>query len=771
MTGTPIQNNLEELNALLHFTNPTLFHALPKRFVSWYDTTKLDSSSRTSERVHKLQDIIRPFVLRREKEQVIPNLPIKKEVVMYAGISDVQKRLYKAILTKDLSAFENNRRAALNNVLMQLRKCVNHPYLFPGVEPEPFEMGSHLINASGKLWLLDHLLRHFKQHGHRVLIFSQMTGVLDIVQDYLDYREYTYERLDGSIRGDDRYKAVDRYQSSTGDGPFIFLLTTRAGGVGLNLVGADTIIFFDSDFNPQADLQAASRAHRIGQTKPVLVLRLIARGTVEEVIFARAQRKLKLTHSVLKRGQFMGTSQQQDSVEASAQSDDLSVILKFGLEGLLQNEQSTISDSDLDQILSLDRGSTVPSVETSQETVAVLEEALAPEDQSIYVYGGQDYSKAKPDQDAFQKLKQDFLDSGRRGLKRTGDVSFDDEYQRLEMERLERRKESDRKRREKLERMWQENHYTSTKLVVSASDELERDSVDIEYVRGDLTKPADSHGPVIIVHSVDNSGEWTDRGLFRSLSKLSTSIEEAYSLAHQMKDLHYEDVHLIRVPDADVARHCGRNHQQQPVHVALIVAQKRDRSGAVSDIHIETLNEGLKLIGTKALELKASVHLPRFGQSLDDFDWYQTERIIKKQLAHRGIKPYVYYFGRRQYNPSASTNQSSSRSIPAASVPPVSIQDVAAIDLKEDLFDGDCIYFAYESQDDADVVKQLKRYVYACGGKVSEKETSGGNVLVLFPSFHGDLPMRQMPVVSAHWIVDSIASKKRMNTDFYLIAH
>jgi SNF2 family DNA or RNA helicase len=146
-------------------------------------------------RTEALQSLIKPFILRREKEMVIPNLPVKRDVVLVTGISDVQKKLYKALLTKNMAAFENQSKIRLNNVLMQLRKCVNHPYLFPGVEPEPFAIGEHLVDASGKLWLLDRLLKHLKQHGHRVLLFSQMTSMLDIIQDYLDYRGYSYERV------------------------------------------------------------------------------------------------------------------------------------------------------------------------------------------------------------------------------------------------------------------------------------------------------------------------------------------------------------------------------------------------------------------------------------------------------------------------------------------------------------------------------------------------------------------------------------------------
>ncbi|KAL5477821.1 hypothetical protein EMCRGX_G024669 [Ephydatia muelleri] len=247
-----------------------------------------------------LHFVLQPFLLRRVKSEVLLDLPEKSEVILYTGLSAVQKKLYKAILTKDVSAFgESGSKTRLMNVLVQLRKCVNHPYLFDGVEPEPFEAGEHLIEASGKLFIIDKLLAHLKSRGHRVLMFSQMTRMLDVIQDY---RGYTYERLDGSVRGEERFLAVKNFSNDPES--FVFLLSTRAGGQGLNLVGADTIIFVDSDFNPQNDLQAAARAHRIGQIRPVKVIRLLGKNTVEKVILKRAYAKLELTATVIEGGQF-----------------------------------------------------------------------------------------------------------------------------------------------------------------------------------------------------------------------------------------------------------------------------------------------------------------------------------------------------------------------------------------------------------------------------------------------------------------------------------
>jgi SNF2 family DNA or RNA helicase len=354
-----------------------------------------------------LSNLIQPLILRRIKEQVVRDLPIKKEIMLYTGISVTQKRLYRALLTRDWAAVAGGKRQALSNVLMQLRKCVNHPYLFAGVEPEPFEQGEHLVNESGKLWMLDKLLALLYRRRHKVLIFSQFTGMLDILQDYMHYRSYNYERLDGSVRGEERYLAIDRFhgrQSSAGgdeaaDGgeqPFVFLLSTRAGGVGLNLTGADVVVFYDSDFNPQMDLQAAARAHRIGQTKPVLVCRLVSRGTVEELIIKRAQRKLLLTKEVLRDDAAKSSSDSSGSSSGlPSEPEEISEMLKFGLGDLLGSEnQSSIDDKDLRQIDVIEQ--TAIEASTLQEAAGkstATGTLSPPAAESIYVYGGVDYSK------------------------------------------------------------------------------------------------------------------------------------------------------------------------------------------------------------------------------------------------------------------------------------------------------------------------------------------------------------------------------------------
>lgn len=372
MTGTPLQNNLKELWALLHFVAPNTFNDLDlfERWFKGIDWMRLkkgddddEESVKEKELVNKLQELIRPFLLRRRLNNVILELPPKRELIVYTGLSSMQKKYYKWILTRDVNKLtkgtggwglrRGGNRASLANVIMELRKCCNHPYLFDGAEPEfdgQFIMGEHIVENSGKLALLDKLLAKLHKEGHKVLLFSQMTRMLDIVQDYMHYRGYNYERLDGSVRGEERFLAIDRFtaadEEDEDDRPFVFLLSTRAGGVGLNLTVADTVIFLDSDWNPQSDLQAEARVHRIGQTKEVTVIRLVTKDTVEEVILQRALRKLKLSSTVIEEGKFRA-----DKDEEKESPEQLFDIIQYGLRKVITNEDSTIEDEDIDAIL------------------------------------------------------------------------------------------------------------------------------------------------------------------------------------------------------------------------------------------------------------------------------------------------------------------------------------------------------------------------------------------------------------------------------------
>ncbi|NXJ06849.1 SMCA1 protein, partial [Odontophorus gujanensis] len=278
LTGTPLQNNLHELWALLNFLLPDVFNSA--------------DVSRGLE----------PFLLRRIKAEVEKSLPPKKEVKIYLGLSKMQREWYTRILMKDIDILNSAGKMdkmRLLNILMQLRKCCNHPYLFDGAEPgPPYTTDTHLITNSGKMLVLDKLLAKLREQGSRVLLFSQMTRLLDILEDYCMWRGYEYCRLDGQTPHEEREEAIDTFNAPNSS-KFIFMLSTRAGGLGINLATADVVILYDSDWNPQVDLQAMDRAHRIGQKKPVRVFRLITDNTVEERIVERAEIKLRLDSIVI----------------------------------------------------------------------------------------------------------------------------------------------------------------------------------------------------------------------------------------------------------------------------------------------------------------------------------------------------------------------------------------------------------------------------------------------------------------------------------------
>ncbi|KAJ2746970.1 ATP-dependent DNA helicase Snf21, partial [Coemansia sp. BCRC 34301] len=325
LTGTPLQNNLPELWALLNFVLPTIFSSA-QSFDEWFnapfanaggqDRIELNEEEQllVIKRLHK---VLRPFLLRRLKKDVEVDLPDKVEHVVRCSMSAVQSRLYHQMLKfgtlfrgvqADSSGKVSVRKshASFNNTIMQLRKICNHPFVFEQVESRinPTSVTDSMIyRSAGKFELLDRLLAKLLATGHRVLIFFQMTQIMTIMQDFLEWRGIRSLRLDGSTSDDDRreYMRVFNEPNSQFE---VFLLSTRAGGQGLNLQTADTVIIFDSDWNPSADAQATDRAHRIGQTKEVRVLRLVTRGTVEENILARAEFKRDLDGKVIQAGKF-----------------------------------------------------------------------------------------------------------------------------------------------------------------------------------------------------------------------------------------------------------------------------------------------------------------------------------------------------------------------------------------------------------------------------------------------------------------------------------
>ncbi|XP_026156813.1 chromodomain-helicase-DNA-binding protein 4a [Mastacembelus armatus] len=331
LTGTPLQNNLEELFHLLNFLTPERFSNLEVFLEEFADIAKEDQ-------IKKLHDMLGPHMLRRLKADVFKHMPSKTELIVRVELSPMQKKYYKFILTKNFEALNTKgggNQVSLLNVVMDLKKCCNHPYLFPAAAMEAPKMpngmydGSALTKASGKLLLLQKMMRKLKEGGHRVLVFSQMTKMLDLLEDFLENEGYKYERIDGGITGGMRQEAIDRF-NAPGAQQFAFLLSTRAGGLGINLATADTVIIYDSDWNPHNDIQAFSRAHRIGQNKKVMIYRFVTKASVEERITQVAKKKMMLTHLVVRPG--LG------SKTGSMSKQELDDILKFGTEELFKDD-------------------------------------------------------------------------------------------------------------------------------------------------------------------------------------------------------------------------------------------------------------------------------------------------------------------------------------------------------------------------------------------------------------------------------------------------
>lgn len=377
ITGTPIQNNLAELSALLDFLNPgKVLIDEELELLSTADSKEVPDEEqdeakrmRTQEKLRELHASIAPYILRRTKETVESDLPPKTEKIIRVELSDVQLEYYKNILTRNYAALSdasNGHKQSLLNIMMELKKVSNHPYMFQGAEERVLAGSTRredqikgLITSSGKMMLLDQLLAKLRKDGHRVLIFSQMVKMLDILGDYLRVRGYQFQRLDGTIPAGPRRMAINHFNAEDSD-DFCFLLSTRAGGLGINLMTADTVIIYDSDWNPQADLQAMARAHRIGQKKPVNVYRLVAKQTIEEEVVKRARNKLFLEYLTIQAGvtdegkalreQFKERGLKMDEAKTA---EDISMILKMRSQNLFEQSgnQEKLEQLDIDAIL------------------------------------------------------------------------------------------------------------------------------------------------------------------------------------------------------------------------------------------------------------------------------------------------------------------------------------------------------------------------------------------------------------------------------------
>ncbi|CAM6017954.1 unnamed protein product [Sphagnum balticum] len=397
LTGTPLQNDLQELWSLLEFMMPDVFDTagvdLDQFLGTRNDTTGVVVEDK--DLITHIKGILGPFVLRRLKSDVMRQLVPKIQKVMCVDVLEDQGVAYKeaveeyralamaaraARAAKASKALSSNisdvlPRRQVSNIFTQLRKLANHPLLirriftdetvkqlakkfhqlqvfgnectvervrdelmsysdfslhkmcllYGGVPGGQGRLQECHALASAKCQALVELLPQLRREGHRPLIFSQWTSMLDILEWALDVTGFRYTRLDGSTPVTERQTIVDEYNNNSD--VFVFLLSTRAGGQGLNLIGADTVIIHDIDFNPQMDRQAEDRCHRIGQTKPVTIYRLVSKGTVDESIFNIAQQKLVLDAAILESGGDNEAVAVQSEGDARTMGEILSAIL------------------------------------------------------------------------------------------------------------------------------------------------------------------------------------------------------------------------------------------------------------------------------------------------------------------------------------------------------------------------------------------------------------------------------------------------------------
>ncbi|PWA15892.1 hypothetical protein CCH79_00008945 [Gambusia affinis] len=374
LTGTPLQNNLLELMSLLNFIMPTMFSSSTMQLSKMFSMKSHDEQSRFErDRITQAKLIMKPFILRRVKNEVLKQLPAKEEKIEFCSMSDKQQVLYEALLKK-LKSTTTGEKRELCNVMMQLRKMANHPLLHRQyytteklqamsklMLKEPthhdasaaliqedmevmsdfelhrlcqqyssigsFQLDTSLLLDSGKFLHLKELLASLKSQGDRVVLFSQFTMMLDIVEVLLKHLQHRYVRLDGSTPIADRIVLIDEY--NTDPDIFVFLLSTRAGGLGINLTSANVVILHDIDYNPYNDKQAEDRCHRVGQTRTVQVIKLISKGSIEDCILQLGQKKLKLEQDM--------TAADQD--DEGSIPEDMASLLKASL-GLIDDTYS-----------------------------------------------------------------------------------------------------------------------------------------------------------------------------------------------------------------------------------------------------------------------------------------------------------------------------------------------------------------------------------------------------------------------------------------------
>ncbi|KAN0080357.1 P-loop containing nucleoside triphosphate hydrolase protein [Tylopilus felleus] len=368
LTGTPVQNNLVELWSLLHWLYPTVFTPASERI--FRESFNLSKGSYSIPILQAAEGLLKVVMMRRTKDSVEISVPPREELAVFVPMTEAQRfwtyRLLTRMDTLDLQEIftskledvpeddgrrqvreqiaaqikrtasgEANRWRKLMNLLMQLRKVCDHPYMLQDAAPTPYTIGEHIVASSSKLIVIDKLLSDILPKGERVLIFSQWTTMLDLLEDFMELRGIPYARLDGGTTRPRRTLDIKLFQQEKS--PYkVFLVSTKAGGLGINLTRASTVIMCDSDWNPQNDLQAIARAHRIGQTKVVKVYRLICRGSVEDQMLDRIRRKLFLSVKVM-------SSNTTDLSSSGKESESAQQFKKAELMDILRKGSSAIS--------------------------------------------------------------------------------------------------------------------------------------------------------------------------------------------------------------------------------------------------------------------------------------------------------------------------------------------------------------------------------------------------------------------------------------------
>ncbi|KAI8429647.1 hypothetical protein MSG28_000228 [Choristoneura fumiferana] len=505
LTGTPLQNKLPELWALLNFLLPSIFKSC-STFEQWFNAPFATTGEKVELNeeetiliIRRLHKVLRPFLLRRLKKEVESQLPDKVEYIIKCDMSGLQKVLYKHMQSKGVLLTDGSEKGnkgkggakALMNTIVQLRKLCNHPFMFQHIEEKFCDhigssggvvSGPDLYRASGKFELLDRILPKLKATGHRVLIFCQMTQCMTIIEDYLSWSCFQYLRLDGMTKAEDRGELLKKFNDVNSE-YFIFLLSTRAGGLGLNLQSADTVIIFDSDWNPHQDLQAQDRAHRIGQRNEVRVLRLMTVNSVEERILAAARYKLNMDEKVIQAGMFdqksTGSERQQFLQSILHQDGDDEEEENELPDDDLINEMIARSEDELEIFKQIDIERRQKETQSRLIEEAELPDWLVKNDDEVVCNKGQGWSYADEDESlgrgSRQRKEVDYTDSltEKEWLKAIDDEFDEEEEEDDDDEVLDKKRKKGRKRRRQ-EESDEEETSSSKKKNKSESSQLKK---------------------------------------------------------------------------------------------------------------------------------------------------------------------------------------------------------------------------------------------------------------------------------------------------------